>query len=643
MTKSKTPDYLSLITQGFLILICFLMFLRYGVKFDTGLGYREVILVLAGGTIITAFHLKKSIRKKTNYTENSLLFIAGLIILISFIFSDIKAYGIAGVFGFFAFLNTVFLASRLKNSNLKILFYGLVSLAALVSIYGLVSFSYEPAQRLTSNFINPLNTVQGFPNALALFLLIMWPYAAYKMNNTKGKYIKYLFIFIFGLIIASLYLSYSRGAMIAFAIQIIILALLSYRHFLNNKYKWIIGLVIGMILTTTTLNLRIFNNQETADISQKITFENNENITSVDERLQFFITTAELIRDNPLFGYGPHTFRFVYPTEQKLLFSNSDHPHNIFLKYAYESGVITAILILFAFLILISKSITKSDKHNQRKEYLLTAFLGAIAHSMIDFNFNFLLIFAVFGITAGVLIHIINKDKKEEPPHEIIIFNNAVLIIFFITSVILSATGLTDYKNTDPYSDFDTIKRYNAEEIKTHMNKYSNSLYPREFWLQLSDYYILRSKFQKALTRINKHINVNPYDKYGYLNKGRILFKTGEYNDALKYFKEAVNKDPKNSLSVHYHYLKTINQIKRFPDDNYLNKTLYPILDDFMFYAKNNLHYVAMKNEIEFAACTMKILEKMNDTSRNWEMLINDLESYAEKYRNESFELNICP
>ncbi|MBN1494613.1 O-antigen ligase family protein [Candidatus Peregrinibacteria bacterium] len=621
------------IPQIFFAAACFAMFLRYGVKYDIGLGYREVILMLAGTTLLNLFFIKKI----KLYLETELFFIIGIPIIVSFLLSDIKAYGIAEIFVFFTAANTILITSQLKNT--KILEWGLILTASVLSIYGLYHFAFNSDIRVISNIINPLAKAQGFPNAVAMFLLVMWPYVGLKITESKLRLQNILNIGILGLIIAALYLTFSRGAYIAFIIQLIILAYFNYKYFLLYKYKWIIAIIVGAVFISLTLFIRSEHNIQTYDIGDKLTFSNNENITSIEERSDFFRITLGLILEKPIFGYGPQTFRFIYPSKQELLYANSDHPHNIFLKTAFESGVVCAALLIVFFVLIAVKSIKKSTP---QKNFMAVAIFGGLAHNMIDYNLNFLLIYIVFAITLGLLINQINEGKAERLQQKFQITKKAVFLAFCAISVILSLVGIRDYFNTDPYSDFQTIKRYTSSELESHISKYSKSLYPREFWIQLSDYYFLKNDLSNAMKMVEEHIKINPHDIYGPLNKGRILYDLKKYDEAILSFKQALQIDPKNSLAVHYYYLKTLKAINQSPPDEYLDKMLYPIIEDFMFYAKNNLHFVSMKPEIKHAQCIIEILESSGDIAKDWNQFIEKLNLYKQKYNKNGYQYDVC-
>lgn len=638
----KGENLLPFIANTLFAIACFAMLFRFGVKYDTGDGYREVILMLIGTTALVPFFIKT----RKCYFEYLLLFLSGILIVISFLVSDIQSYGIAEVFGFFAVLNTIFIVSQIGSEKLDILKWGLILLAAVVSGYGLMKFTYQTEPRVISRLFNPLNPEQGFPNAVALLLLILWPYAAHKMVNSKLHINKVVGGMIFALSIAALYLTYSRGALIAFGIQIILLGIFNYKHFWKNKVKWIAGVILAVMIVIGTLQIRTSANLTTSDIGEKIALQNNENITSIDERLDFFKLTSLLILEKPLLGHGPQSFRFVYPSKQELLYGNSSHPHNIFLKYGLESGIICALLLLGVFVSLGIKSFKTIGENvaggiGVEKDFMAIAVAGGLAHNMVDYNLNFLLIYVIFAITIGILMSLLDRGNAARKSATCKLCERMFFVIFFCLTFSIAVVGVRDYMKTDPYSDAETIRRYTSREVETHIANYSQSFYLREFWIQLSDYYVLRSDMENGLEMIDKHLAINPHDIYGYINKGRILYNLKRYDEALDAFEKAIEVDSKNSLLVHYYYLGTLEKLSEEPSDGYLKLMLYPILEEFMFYAENNIHYCAARPELEAAQKIFKLLKNSGDQTMDYTSLSNELDSFATKYRDGNIKYEI--
>ncbi|MEK7085482.1 MAG: O-antigen ligase family protein [Patescibacteria group bacterium] len=88
-------------------------------------------------------------------------------------------------------------------------------------------------------------------------------------------------------------------------------------------------LVVGIFVGTEKLRSL---NHKVIDVENRLTFSGDESLTSKQERKDFWKGALELIKEKPIFGWGPFSFRYAYNPIQKTLLGNSDHPHNIFLK-----------------------------------------------------------------------------------------------------------------------------------------------------------------------------------------------------------------------------------------------------------------------------------------------------------------------
>lgn len=111
---------------------------------------------------------------------------------------------------------------------------------------------------------------------------------------------------------------------------------------------------------------------------------------TVDQRLVYWNMGLEIIRDNPVFGVGPNTFHkqfFNYTPSSYIHFFNpelsnlgSPHPHNFFLYFFAENGILgllTSILFFIMFFYYAVITFIKSKKLNS-EFYIFTAVILSI-------------------------------------------------------------------------------------------------------------------------------------------------------------------------------------------------------------------------------------------------------------------------
>lgn len=188
-----------------------------------------------------------------------------------------------------------------------------------ISFYLLHDFTIPNYQgRIVGTIGNP-NSLGGYL-AVVLSLLLFGKYAGYKK-------------IIFGLMILSvIFLTQSRGAILAAALSTLVYAVLYIRKL--AVWKKILAVVVGIIFL-------IF----IAQINRNSIWDNrgliwNEGVQAVINR--------------PILGYGQENFDLIFPKERKMLV---DSAHNIFLETAVSSGL----LGLVTFLSIVVFALKKGD------------------------------------------------------------------------------------------------------------------------------------------------------------------------------------------------------------------------------------------------------------------------------------------
>lgn len=618
MIKSILKKQSNLLILSLSFLLIFALY-RNGVKFDTGDSYREVILVM----IFLTLNVPLLLFKNKFHRQFHLLFFALILVVFSFIDSEIKNYGVAEVFTFGIFSITSLLAAQVGKDKRNLLNKAIAIIVFVFSVFAIHKYLFQSEPRLIGHIFNPFRPDQGWPNATAFFILMTWPFAVLQLLKSNKRRILWFLISV--IILATLYLTYSRGALIALILQILFL-LWIYRKEFTKYFKYLILGFVGVALLVNVANYtREQYSLTTHNIEDKAQFENFENTTSVSERLHFYTLSLDLIAEEPILGKGPQTFRYFYPGKQELLYANSDHPHNILLKIAVENGLVT-VLVLLVFII---STLFKSNGNSYvRDEYmfLLAALIGAIAHGMVDYNLNFLINLLVFGLIIGQLL----SHKEHESKNCYLL-----LVPFFIVLLGMSIFGAREYSRTEPHPDFSTMLRMNEQDLNLYTNKYGKSKYVRELWLQVSDYYAINNDLEKAENAARKHLQLNPHDRRAWTNLGRVMARQNK-EEAVDAFKMAINLDPRNSLSAHYYLLHSQSKLGIDFESSYTDGLLADILESFTYYAENNIHYMSQTSEIEFAEGIYKILKP-----DNLDDILNSLSEIKEKYRENDQQFNI--
>ena len=259
----------------------------------------------------------------------------------------------------------------------------------------------------------------------------------------------------------------------------------------------------------------------------------------------------------PLLGYGPFSFRYVYPSIQTELLAISDHPHNWMLKVAAESGI-PAFLLLTTYLLYLIYShrrVMQIVHHDERAitSILFISIVGAILHNMVDFNFNFLTTALLFWVLLGLY-----RQRSSSPSlhhHPILIAAIVLTLAFFVIN----------------------------EGGAAYSRDYRNSLFPRNYFLEQSP-------------NLPYHLSLNPHDARAWDAAG----------DPIK----AVELDPMNNFRYYYDALQKLSRLEESPEFQALADRVRELLSSYEPMVATNLHFTAFTDNPEYAAKIYELLDE---------------------------------
>lgn len=365
------------------------------------------------------------------------IFVAGLNLSALGVF---KAYFLEPIFLFIVIVNTF------KNEkDIKKIFYVLSLSALIVSVVAIW-------QKITGQFIfnefwaNPENrrvvSFFGYPNAVALYLGPIIPMSIglfiYKIKErgSLNSFLKQLILFI--VIISSflaIYFSKSKGALLAislsFAITIFIL--------IKRKYK-IFLLILALILipsfyfykkdwinlklsSSLSYQIRLIGWQETNTMLNDGNFLWGAGLANYQNKMKeyhqeglFFNKDAD-----PDFNRKIIIFDDKYRAERWQPLEIYLYPHNIFLNFWTEIGLIGAIIFMFLIFksLFISLKASLKEKNNKEKYLFLGIFsslLIIVIHGIFDVPYFKNDLSVLFWIILSILAiyQLKQKTKKYE-------------------------------------------------------------------------------------------------------------------------------------------------------------------------------------------------------------------------------------
>ena len=292
--------------------------------------------------------------------------------------------------------------------------------------------------------------------------------------------------------------------------------------------------------------------------------------TTRDFRPLTWLDSYEMAKEKPITGFGPATYRFLFPKHRNRFKGNkvvTGHPHNEYLEVATEYGFLGLGLLALAWLYgLIRLFIFSLRTKNQHHAFMAMAFLGTAAgtmlHSFFDFQmhvFQNALLFAFLGaIAAGPMVA--RKQEKLLKTTDDIknIFRRSVrifLALLALTALIYSVPIVSSafirskaqrLLKTDPEQAEKTyLKATHVDPHNWRAYKGLGELYfkLRRFSLNPMEKkafgYIERNHFKKAYEN-------NPLDAPLVYDYGMALLFLGEKEKGLDLLKQAAELRPYN-------------------------------------------------------------------------------------------------
>jgi O-antigen ligase len=240
---------------------------------------------------------------------------------------------------------------------------------------------------------------------------------------------------IAALMAASIFLSGSRGGMVAFASQVVVLGVLLLR---KREAGWKQPLMLGAFLAVVIIFLVWMGGNEVTRRLLSIHSEARQEITG-GTRLTIDRDCLRMWLQKPFLGWGLGTFPIVYPEFRSFyttFFVNQ--AHNDYLQLLVETGL-AGFAIAIWFLVLVFreavrklKNLTKSDGAETASGALTLAALlgctGILVHSLFDFNLqipaNDALFYVLCAIAAAPPLQESQRRRALRRRHHLIVHPN---------------------------------------------------------------------------------------------------------------------------------------------------------------------------------------------------------------------------
>ena len=271
-----------------------------------------------------------------------------------------------------------------------------LQIALLRTITGIAIFTCAIGFFLFVSALFPRFTgpFESAPNVLAGFLLLAWPCAWITLRRNILLQTSSV-----GVLLGSLFLTQSRGAILICLLQIIAIPLLQGSSKKLRHVGWVA--MFAVIFVTLALLVRSLN-FPLPDITGRAVFADAAGTVPAAERMELMRQGFLASADRPIFGWGPGSFSFVGPHYQQTALANADGPHNIILRLAAERGWLAAITFAALCLCVLWKALRRGGAGASNIAIFL-ACAGVFLHAMMDRDLSFVGVSIPFWLLLGLL------------------------------------------------------------------------------------------------------------------------------------------------------------------------------------------------------------------------------------------------
>jgi len=233
-------------------------------------------------------------------------------------------------------------------------------------------------------------------------ILTPFPLVLALSRHARGN-LKLIVAGIAALMAGTIFLSGSRGGMIAFGVQVVLLALLLRAQ----RGAWKQPLVIGLFLAVMIGFLIWIGGNELTHRLASIQSETRQELTG-GVRFAIDRDSLRMWREKPFMGWGLGTFPVVYPQFRSFYTSFFvNQAHNDYVQLLVETGIVGFAIALWFLILTFRRASAKLANWTETVNGTLTVAAligctGILVHSFLDFNLQIPANAALFYVLCAI-------------------------------------------------------------------------------------------------------------------------------------------------------------------------------------------------------------------------------------------------
>ncbi|MBD3328691.1 hypothetical protein GF340_05335 [Candidatus Peregrinibacteria bacterium] len=602
MVENKTQKTIHNIIRGLLISLIFLVPVTFSTSFHTVFSEPKLIVLrFITVVILGLIGLKVFLDKKIFINKGPIQWFLLAMLVSAFLSTVFSAYPYSSFFGNYGrfiglitWINLLLLPwlfwnylSLRKWQNYAI--YTFVITGTSLAIYGILQF-FGIFQEAFNWSVSPSVRVfgtMGHANHFGAFLATTTVVSLFLILANKKHYVKALLIL--GVILQgiTLFLTGSRGALLALLVAVLVCTIFVIVKHYGDLKKYFFRIVLALFFVATIIGggLYIYSDQISKIPTIQRTTDTIEYIEQgyFPDRFSFWISTYQMFLDKPIIGHGLSTYRDVYNQYRRRDYRTQENDnmqdritpeaaHNEYLNILATKGFLGFITFITLVIYVMAGVMTAVIKSKERKEYYYEiAILGALTVFLVQvfFSFGVVSTYTTFFIFVGL------AALRFEHRHKIITKKlNSITQLLLVILLIFAASYLAYYSVKEALMDYYYQRSAKGlAESRPHeaitMLKKASLQRPGEYYIhnELANEAIKASTIEwmtvtdqtqfieTALSEYQIALSINDSHPSTFYNYGVALLNASEtysspqyFNDAIASFDMALQKAPNNPL-----------------------------------------------------------------------------------------------
>ncbi len=363
-------------------------------------------------------------------------------------------------------------------------------------------------------------------------------------------------IFLVTVMITALFLSRSRGGILAFSAAFIFLTTSAFLKKYPRKIAWV--LVLGLSITYLLLNWLGLD---------KVMNELNT-IFAYDSygRIDIYQDSLKIFKDYPLMGIGLGAFSNVFPVYRSGPVLNFyRYLHSDILQFLIETGIIGFSILFVLFSIFILRLIAETKATSSSYKYyaglgLISAFFYLALHTSIDFGLHSGAISSLFIISMAIALAVVHLSPAEGgmkikmESRRLLTINSRRLkaLFYFVSLIIFVFLSFVLLKPLLAYIIAEKATGLSAFDAAIRLDPENDDIWFKYYKFIVGQYekgkITAGAAYAKARLAIEKAAELNPYKTNYIIAKGKLELFHKDYEKACLLFKKASLMEPYNPI-----------------------------------------------------------------------------------------------